>query len=106
MLLAVDDDRDVVRAVERDLRSHYARDFTVLSAGSGAEGLELLGRLTVRGDSVALLLTDQRMPQMTGVEFLAQAADIAPAADASSSPPTRTPKWPFARSTRSASITT
>jgi thioredoxin reductase (NADPH) len=80
VLLAVDDDRDVVHAVERDLRSHYGADFTVLTAGSGAEGLELLRRLAVRGDAVALLLTDQRMPQITGVEFLAQAADIAPTA--------------------------
>jgi len=80
VLLAVDDDRDVVHAVERDLKSHYGRDFTVLTAGSGAEGLELLRRLAVRGDSVALLLTDQRMPQTTGVEFLAQAMDIAPTA--------------------------
>jgi thioredoxin reductase (NADPH) len=80
VLLAVDDDQDVVRAVERDLRTRYARDFTVLSAGSGADALELLQRLVVRGDPVALLLTDQRMPQMTGVEFLAQAADVVPAA--------------------------
>jgi thioredoxin reductase (NADPH) len=80
VLLAVDDDGDVVRAVERDLRSHYAREFTVLSAASGQAGLALLQRLAERGDVVALLLTDQRMPQMTGVEFLAQAADLAPAA--------------------------
>jgi thioredoxin reductase (NADPH) len=80
VLLAVDDDQGVVRAVERDLRTRYASDFSVLSAGSGAEGLELLKRLVVRGDPVALLLTDQRMPQMTGVEFLAQAADVVPAA--------------------------
>jgi thioredoxin reductase (NADPH) len=80
VLLAVDDDRDVVRAVERDLRTRYAQDFTVLTADSGAAALELLQRLEVRGDTVALFLTDQRMPEMTGVEFLARAADIAPGA--------------------------
>jgi thioredoxin reductase (NADPH) len=80
VLLAVDDDRDVVRAVERDLRTRYAQDFTVLTADSGSGALDLLQRLEVRGDTVALFLTDQRMPQMTGVEFLAKAADIAPGA--------------------------
>ena len=50
VLLAVDDDREVVRAIERDLRNHYARDFTVLAAGSGEEALELIRRLVPRGD--------------------------------------------------------
>ena len=80
VLLAVDDDRDVVRAVERDLRTHYAEDFAVLSAASGAEALELLTRLRERTTPVALVITDQRMPQMTGIELLALAADAAPGA--------------------------
>ncbi len=80
VLLAVDDDRDVVRAVERDLRARYAQGFTVLTAESGPGALDLLERLSERGDAVALLLSDQRMPQMTGIELLAKGADIAPGA--------------------------
>jgi thioredoxin reductase (NADPH) len=78
VLLAVDDDREVVRAIERDLRNHYARDFTVLAAGSGEEALELIRRLVPRGDPLALVVTDQRMPKMTGVELLAHVAAEAP----------------------------
>jgi thioredoxin reductase (NADPH) len=80
VLLAVDDDRDVVRAVERDLRAHYAREYTVLTAESGVAALDLLQRLGERGDRVALLISDQRMPQMTGIELLALGADLAPSA--------------------------
>ena len=78
VLLAVDDDREVVRAVERDLRNHYARDFTVLAAESGEQALELIRRLVPRGDPLALVVTDQRMPRMTGVELLAHVAAEAP----------------------------
>ena len=78
VLLAVDDDREVVRAVERDLRNHYARDFTVLAAESGEEALDLVRRLVPRGDPLALVVTDQRMPRMTGVELLAHVAAEAP----------------------------
>ena len=78
VLLAVDDDQDVVRAVERDLRNRYARDFTVLAAGSGEEALEIVHRLTPRGDPLALVVTDQRMPRMTGVELLSHVATAAP----------------------------
>src|SRR5687767_14129207 len=78
VLLAVDDDREVVRAVERDLRNQYARDFTVLAAESGEEALELIRRLVPRGDPLALVVTDQRMPRMTGVELLAHVAAEAP----------------------------
>ena len=80
VLLAVDDDHEVVRAVERDLRSRYARDFTVVAAGSGEEAVEILRRLAASDDPVALIVTDQRMPRMTGVELLAQSADLAPKA--------------------------
>jgi thioredoxin reductase (NADPH) len=78
VLLAVDDDRGVVRVVERDLRSRYAPDFTVVAAGSGEEALEILRRLALSGDPVALIVTDQRMPRMTGVEMLAQSQGLAP----------------------------
>ena len=78
VVLAVDDDPEVVRAVERDLNTRYAHDFTVIAAGGGEEGLEVLRRLSLRGDPVALIVTDQRMPGMTGVELLAQSAGLAP----------------------------
>jgi thioredoxin reductase (NADPH) len=78
VLLTVDDDAEVLRAVERDLRRRYAEHYRVLRADSGAAALEALKGLKRRGDSVALLLADQRMPQMTGVEFLGQAMEFFP----------------------------
>jgi len=78
VLLTVDDDPEVLRAVERDLRRRYAEHYRVLRADSGATALEALRGLKRRGDSVALLLVDQRMPQMTGVEFLGQAMELFP----------------------------
>jgi len=78
VLLAVDDDQEVVRAVERDLRSRYARNFTVVAANSGDDAMEILRRLASSGDPVALIVTDQRMPRMTGVELLAQSTGLAP----------------------------
>ena len=78
VLLAVDDDQEVVRAIERDLRNRYAGDFTVVAAGSGEDALEILRQLSSRGDPVALVVTDQRMPRMTGVELLAQSQPLAP----------------------------
>ena len=77
-LLTVDDDPDVSRAVERDLRRRYGGEYRVLRAESGDQALDLLARVAERGDPVALLLADQRMPGMTGVEFLARAAERAP----------------------------
>ena len=78
VLLTVDDDPEVLRAVERDLRLRYAERYRVLRADSGATALEALRALKRRGDSVVLLLVDQRMPQMNGVDFLAQAMEIFP----------------------------
>src|SRR5579863_6224257 len=77
-ILAVDDDIEVLRAVERDLRSRYAERYRVMRADSGATALEALRGLKKRNAPVALLLVDQRMPQMTGVEFLGQAIDLFP----------------------------
>jgi thioredoxin reductase (NADPH) len=79
-ILAVDDDRVVLSAVERDLRRQYGKDYRILGADSGATALDALNQLKLRGDPVALLVADQRMPQMTGVEFLAQAVGLFPAA--------------------------
>jgi thioredoxin reductase (NADPH) len=77
-ILAVDDDPVVLNAVERDLRQKYGRDHRVLKADSGASGIEILQELRERGDPVALLVVDQRMPGMTGVEFLEAAAEVFP----------------------------
>jgi len=73
ILLAVDDDREVLGAVERDLRRHYSVEYRVLTASSGAEALETLDQLRRRGSQVALFLADQRMPGMTGIAFLGEA---------------------------------
>jgi thioredoxin reductase (NADPH) len=80
VILAVDDDPQVLRAVERDLRRRYARDYRVLRADSAASALDTLGKLKLRGDPVALFLVDQRMPKMTGVEFLEKAIERYPEA--------------------------
>ncbi len=77
-LVAVDDDLPVLRAVERDLRVRYAKDYRVLAANSGQEALEAVRQLTLRGEAVALFLVDQRMPGMTGIEFLSEAVDLQP----------------------------
>jgi thioredoxin reductase (NADPH) len=79
-ILTVDDEPEVLRAVERDLRRKYGKQYRILGADSGASALELLGQLKARGDSVALLLADQRMPQMSGLEFLGESMQIFPLA--------------------------
>ena len=78
VLLAVDDEPSVARAVERDLRRRYGRDYRVLRAGSGEEALGTLREAKLRGTPIALLLVDQRMPGMSGVELLEAALEIAP----------------------------
>src|SRR3954464_9226116 len=80
VLLSVDDDPGVSRAVARDLRRRYGEEFRVLRAASGDEALEALRELKLRGDLVAALLADYRMPQMNGIEFLEQAMDLFPRA--------------------------
>jgi thioredoxin reductase (NADPH) len=80
VLFTVDDDPEVLRAVERDLRRRYAREYRVLRAGSGQSALDTLGKLTLRNDTVALFLVDQRMPRMTGVDFLDEALVAFPGA--------------------------
>ncbi|HEY9282956.1 MAG TPA: response regulator, partial [Pyrinomonadaceae bacterium] len=79
-ILTVDDDREVLRAVERDLRRRYSESYRVLRADSGAAALDTLRELKVRGDAVALLLVDQRMPGMSGVDFLKEANSLYPEA--------------------------
>ena len=80
ILLSVDDDSDVLRSIERDLRSKYGAEYRVIGSDSPEGALDLLKQLKVRNDSVALLLADQRMPRMDGVEFLQQGMRIFPKA--------------------------
>src|ERR1022692_1235524 len=78
ILLSVDDDSDVLRAIERDLRSEYGADYRVIASDSPEAALDILKQLKVRNDSVALLLADQRMPKMDGVTFLQEAQQFFP----------------------------
>lgn len=80
VILTVDDDPSVSRAVARDLRRRYADSHRVVRATSGEEALEVLRDLKLRGGRVAVLLADQRMPEMNGVEFLEKAMDLFPRA--------------------------
>ena len=78
ILLTVDDDPGVSRAVARDLRRQYGDDYRVVRTESGPQALDTLRELKLRGDLVAVLLADHRMPEMTGVEFLEEAMDLFP----------------------------
>jgi thioredoxin reductase (NADPH) len=80
VLLTVDDDPDVLQAIERDLRSRYSERYRILRASSANEALDVLHRLKSRNDAVALLLADQRMPELDGVGFLSQATELFPSA--------------------------
>jgi thioredoxin reductase (NADPH) len=77
-ILAVDDEPTVLAAVSRDLRRQFGEGYRIVRAGSGGEGLELLSEMRRRGNSVALLIADQRMPGMEGTAFLAKAREIYP----------------------------
>lgn len=78
VIWTVDDDPDVLRAVERDLRRQYGNRYRVMAADSGAGALESVKQLKLRNDPVALFLVDQRMPRMSGVEFLEAALEFYP----------------------------
>src|SRR5271154_4481291 len=78
ILLSVDDDPDVLRAIERDLRTKYGAEFRVIGSDSPEAGLTLLKQLRLRNDSVALLLADQRMPNMDGIAFLQEGMHVYP----------------------------
>ena len=80
VIWTVDDDPDVLRAVERDLRRHYGDRYRVISADSGVSALEATKQLKLRNEAIALFLVDQRMPRMSGVEFLEQAIELYPEA--------------------------
>jgi len=78
LILTVDDDREVLNAIERDLRTRYRNDYRIVKASSGAEALEALREFKRRNAAVALLLVDQRMPGMSGTELLREAKALYP----------------------------
>jgi len=80
VILTVDDDPEVLGAIERDLRRHYASQYRIVSASSGKDALDTVQQLRRRAAAVALYLVDQRMPQMTGIQFLCQARELYPEA--------------------------
>src|SRR6516225_5110290 len=80
VIFAVDDEPVVLGAVERDLRRHFGAAFRIVKAGSGAQALEAARALKQRDVPVALFLVDQRMPEMTGTQFLVEARKLYPEA--------------------------
>ncbi len=78
VILTVDDDPQVLQAVARDLRQQYGDRFRIMRADSGKTALETLEKLKLRNETVALFLADQRMPQMSGVEFLEKGLEMYP----------------------------
>ncbi|WP_084779656.1 FAD-dependent oxidoreductase [Planobispora rosea] len=78
VIMTVDDDPGVSRSVARDLRRRYGHSYRIVRADTAAEGIESVREMRLRGDDVAAILADYRMPQMNGVEFLEQAMDLYP----------------------------
>jgi thioredoxin reductase (NADPH) len=77
-IIIVDDDEQVLRAIQRDIRRRYRKDYRVIAADSGKEALEVIKELKLKNDTAALIISDQRMPEMEGVVFLEQAKEIFP----------------------------
>src|SRR6266542_340095 len=80
VIFTIDDDSSVLNSVERDLRAHYGKDYRILPIDSGKVALDYLTKLQQRNEAIALFLVDQRMPEMSGVEFLEQAIQTYPQA--------------------------
>jgi len=78
IILAVDDEPEVLNAVQRDLRQHYSGAYRIMKASSGEEALDTVRQLKQRGSSVALFLVDERMPHMSGTQFLTEARKLYP----------------------------
>ena len=78
ILLAIDDDTSVLEAVVQDLRRHYGQDYRIVRAASGGAALDICRQLKERNDTIALFLSDQRMPGMSGVDFLQKAQEVYP----------------------------
>jgi thioredoxin reductase (NADPH) len=80
VILSLDDDPSVLNSVERDLRSHYGQEYRILPIDQGRTALDYLNKMKQRNETVALLLVDQRMPEMSGTEFLEEAIKVYPQA--------------------------
>ena len=80
VILTLDDEPDVLSAIERDLYSHFRTSYRIVKVGSGAEGLKVVAELKQRGANVALFMVDERMPMMSGMEFLREAMQLYPEA--------------------------
>src|SRR5512143_1222520 len=80
VIMTLDDDSSVLNSIERDLRARYGHDYRIIPINEGKTALDYLGRLEQRNETVALFLVDQRMPEMTGVEFLMEAVQVYPQA--------------------------
>jgi len=78
IILAVDDDPQVLTAITHDLRHEFRKHYRILSVGSGPEALKTLDELRARAEPLALLMADQRMPDVEGVEVLAHARTLFP----------------------------
>ncbi len=78
VIMTVDDEPQVLNAIERDLRSHFRSEYRILKVGSGIEALDTVAQLKAREATLALFLVDERMPQMSGTEFLAEARKVYP----------------------------
>ena len=105
-ILTVDDDPAVSQAISRDLRRQYGAEFQIIRTTSGAEALKVLTEFALRDRQVGLIVSDQRMPEMTGVEFLEQARVLARTPSSCCSPPTPTRTSRSRPSTTSGSTTT
>lgn len=80
VILSVDDDPQVLSAIDRDLNRHFKREYRIVKAGSPGEALDVARQLKQRGTAVALFLVDQRMPEMTGMKLLAEVRELHPEA--------------------------
>ena len=78
IILTTDDEIEVGNAIARDLREYFGKDYRIIKTTSGKEALETIRQLKKRNDQIALFLTDQRMPEMDGTEFLEEAMKLYP----------------------------
>jgi thioredoxin reductase (NADPH) len=80
IIMTIDDEPQVLNAIQRDLRNHYRGDYRIVKSGSGPDALEAVKQFKKRNDPLALFLVDQRMPKMSGTDFLRKAIDFYPEA--------------------------
>lgn len=78
IIMTIDDEPQVLNAIQRDLRAHYRGDYRIVKSNSGSDGIEAVQQFKERNDPLALFLVDQRMPKMSGTDFLARAIDFYP----------------------------